>query len=138
MNAAPTPTANAYATALVVDDDAFSRAIAERGLRKLGFTACHVAADGQEGLRILEKLECAPDLILCDIFMPNKDGIELLAELAKRRYPGKVVLISGGQGLMLGVAHQLATSGGLHVAAKLAKPLDLDLLADALGLSRGT
>ncbi len=120
---------------MVVDDDAFSRAIAERGLGKLGFTECHVAADGQQGVRILARLERAPDLILCDIFMPNKDGIEFLDELATRRYPGQVVLITGGDGLMLDVAHQLATACGLQVVAKLTKPLDLDLLANALGLS---
>jgi YesN/AraC family two-component response regulator len=67
--------------------------------------------------------------------MPNKDGFEFLTELAKRRYAGKVVLISGGDSFMLDVAEQLATADGLQVSAKITKPLDQHQLAEALGLS---
>jgi len=133
MNAVNTPTPNAQRTALVVEDDAFSQAIAQRALRNLGFAECYVASDGQEGLRVLAGMARSPDLILCDIYMPNKDGIEFLAEVAKRRYPGKVVLVSGGDGAMLAIAQQLATYGGLNVVAKITKPLDSDQLADAIG-----
>jgi CheY-like chemotaxis protein len=135
MNAAKSPITKAHSTAMVVDDDAFSLAVAQRALRNLGFTECCLATDGQEGLRILAGLDRAPDLILCDIFMPNKDGFEFLTELAKRRYAGKVVLISGGDSFMLDVAEQLATADGLQVSAKITKPLDQHQLAEALGLS---
>lgn len=122
-------------SALVVDDDAFSVAIAQRALRQLGCVECAVAHDGVEGLHVLSRMERAPDLILCDIFMPQKDGIEFLDELAKLRYPGLVVLVSGGQLLMLDIAERLSINGGLNVAAKMTKPLDVEQLSMALGLT---
>jgi CheY-like chemotaxis protein len=135
MKSAPDLLANPLKTALVVDDDPFSLAIAQRALKKLGFAECVVAEDGAEGLRFLAQMACAPDLILCDIFMPNKDGIEFLDALAKLRYQGQVVLVSGGRTAMLEMAGLLARTGGLNVTAKITKPLDQEQLAQALGLS---
>jgi YesN/AraC family two-component response regulator len=38
-----------------------------------------VAQDGLEGVKIFYELQ--PDLVITDIVMPNKDGIELIADL---------------------------------------------------------
>jgi CheY-like chemotaxis protein len=135
MKSVTNPLVNPLTVALVVDDDAFSRAIAQRVLHSLGFTDCAVAQDGVEGLRILSQMARMPELILCDIFMPNKDGIEFLDALARRGFQGQVVLISGGDPVMLDVAERLASYGGLNVSATITKPLDLEQLASALGIS---
>jgi CheY-like chemotaxis protein len=135
MKSMPTLLANPLTTALVVDDDTFSRAIALKVLASLGFTECAVAQDGVEGLRSLSHMACEPQLILCDIFMPNKDGIEFLDALAKRGFLGQVVLVSGGDPVMLEVAEKLASYGGLNVTATIAKPLDRDQLAQAIGVA---
>jgi CheY-like chemotaxis protein len=135
MKFVPDLLANPLKTALVVDDDAFSVAIAQRVLNKLGFAECVVAEDGADGLRFFAQMARAPDLILCDIFMPNIDGIEFLDALAKLHYKGQVVLISGGRAAMLEMAGLLAHTGGLNVTAKISKPLDQEQLAQALGLS---
>jgi CheY-like chemotaxis protein len=135
MNSLNTPVAPSLFTALVVDDDTFSQAVAQRALHKLGIDACEMACDGAEGLRMLARNQPAPDLIICDIYMPNKDGIEFLDALAKLQYEGLVVLTSGGQQLMLEVAERLASFGGLNVTGKITKPLDHQQLAMALGLS---
>ena len=137
MESVPDLLANPLKTALVVDDDPFSLAIAQRALNKLGFAECVVAEDGDEGLRILAQMAPAPDLILCDIFMPNKDGIEFLDALAQSKFQGQVVLVSGGDPTMLEVAEKLGTHGGLNVTATLIKPLDREQLAHALGIKLG-
>ena len=137
MKIAPNLLTNRLTTALVVDDDAFSRAIAQRVLNSLGVTGCAVAQDGEEGLHILSHMAQAPDLILCDIFMPNKDGIEFLDALAQSKFQGQVVLVSGGDPTMLEVAEKLGTHGGLNVTATLIKPLDREQLAHALGIKLG-
>ena len=124
-------------TALIVDDDAFSQALAQRILSNLGFAECVVAQDGEDGLRCLSHMADLPTVILCDIFMPNKDGIEFLDELGKRGFPGQVVLVSGGDPVMLEVAEKLGSYGGLHVVATLTKPLDREQLAQALGIKLG-
>ncbi|MDD2879344.1 MAG: response regulator [Rhodoferax sp.] len=79
---------DAQPTVLVVDDDEYSQDLARLTLGKLGFTRIQVAQDGKDGLRALDALAQAPDFLICDIFMPNKDGIEFMAELAKRSYRG--------------------------------------------------
>ena len=52
------------------------------------------AADGREGLRAYERRPA--DLVLCDLFKPEKDGLETIRE-ARRRWPGtQVVALSAG------------------------------------------
>jgi two-component system nitrogen regulation response regulator NtrX len=52
------------------------------------------AADGEEALDIIEET-VGLDLVLLDIKLPGKDGLEVLAELKDRPYKPEVVMISG-------------------------------------------
>ena len=63
---------------LVVEDDRFLRRACEVSLRQRGF-AMLSAADGEEGLRLA--LAERPDLILLDLLMPKKSGLEVLRAL---------------------------------------------------------
>ena len=108
---------------LVVDDDPYSTDLARLTLTHLGFTEVKVACNGRDGLRALEAMPLPPDFLLCDIFMPDMDGIEFSEELAKRRYAGGVILISGGDVQMLALAKQIALESGLNVLGALTKPL---------------
>ena len=119
-------------TALVVDDDAFSQAIAKRLLVKLGFTQCEAALDGVEGLRIFAEMTRPPDLIICDVFMPQKDGIEFVQELGKLHFQGQLILMSGGDALMMTIAEKLALVAGINVTAKISKPLTQEQLMQAI------
>lgn len=58
--------------ALVLEDDDGVRVLVKRLLESDGFTVTAVA-DGLQGLLELEK--ALPDVILCDIMMPNLDGM---------------------------------------------------------------
>ena len=49
------------------------------------------ASDGDEGLALIEKEN--PDLILLDIMMPKKGGLEVLAELEKNEKTSKIPVI---------------------------------------------
>ena len=60
------------ATALVLEDDDDVRTLVQKLLESHGFTVT-TAADGLEGLMKLETL--TPDVILCDVMMPNLDGM---------------------------------------------------------------
>jgi CheY-like chemotaxis protein len=59
--------------ALVVDDDATIRLVAERQLKRLGFEV-HSASNGEEAIEIFRTFR--PGLVLMDIHMPEMDGIE--------------------------------------------------------------
>jgi CheY-like chemotaxis protein len=65
-------------TILLAEDDRFLRRAAEVTLRQRGFTVL-LATDGQEALDMAR--EHRPDLLLLDLLMPRKTGMEVLAAL---------------------------------------------------------
>lgn len=65
---------------LIIEDDADIRSNTAELLEFEGFVVC-TAANGKKGLDEIEKL--VPDLILCDLRMPEMDGFEVLAHLGK-------------------------------------------------------
>jgi len=83
---------NAFAdTILVVDDDPDIREILKDRLESMNYRVL-VAADGPEGLEVIEKQ--GPRLAFIDIEMPGMNGLEVLAEIRKRRIDVTVVMIT--------------------------------------------
>jgi CheY-like chemotaxis protein len=81
------------AAILVVDDEPIIRVLLGKLLTDAGH-AVHEAADGTEGLRALER---GPfDLLLCDLFMPEKDGLEVIREVRRRQLSMRIIAMSGG------------------------------------------
>jgi CheY-like chemotaxis protein len=122
---------------LVVDDDEFSRESMRRALAMLGVAPLQVADSGRAGLLALERMAPPPDFIICDIFMPDMDGIEFVGELGRRSYRGGLILVTGVNTDMLEVAQDIARLRGLNLLAGLVKPLQPRTLALALGLALG-
>lgn len=117
---------------LVFEDEPISQEIARRALQRLGISDIAFATDGQAGLKILDRMEPSPDLILCDIFMPEKDGIEIVSALAKRQFKGGLILITGADAQLLRVAQTIALRRNLRFLGALGKPLVDAQLADIL------
>ena len=65
-------------TVLLVDDDDRLRFVLLAHLRAAGFEAFE-AVDGEQGVRLAR--EKSPDLIIMDVSMPNKDGLQATREL---------------------------------------------------------
>ncbi len=63
---------------LIVEDDRFLRRACEGSLRQRGFSVL-TAADGEEGLRAAQAEK--PDLVLLDMLMPKRSGMEVLRAL---------------------------------------------------------
>lgn len=118
---------------MVVDDDATSRELVCFQLHLLGIANIVQAHDGLHALQVLASLPSPPECLVCDVFMPNRDGIELLAELAQQGFRGGIILLSGGDMQMLDIAGEIASAQGLQILATLPKPLALDTLRAALG-----
>ena len=53
------------------------------------------AEDGEQLLNLLDTLE--PDIIISDISMPEKTGLDVLKEINKRKLKTKVIFLSGFQ-----------------------------------------
>jgi DNA-binding NtrC family response regulator len=78
---------------LVVDDDPQIIRMLEKLLKKEGhevFSAC----DGMEAKDRWD--ENSPDLLITDIVMPQKEGLDLILEVQRERPDLKVIAISGG------------------------------------------
>jgi CheY-like chemotaxis protein len=104
---------------LIVDDDVKVRAALRVLLETAGFEVVE-AGDGQEGARAYRRQ--AADVVLCDLFMPGRDGLELIRDL-RREFPGvKIVAMSGGG--FKGTVDMLPVARFFGAASVLYKPFD--------------
>src|SRR5690242_20512194 len=78
---------------LIIDDEQGIRRPLQILLERAGHEVM-AASDGQEGLRLWRTF--GADLVITDIMMPNKDGIETIVELRTLTPPVPVIAMSGG------------------------------------------
>jgi CheY-like chemotaxis protein len=112
---------------LVVDDERLVADTLTLVFGKGGFDAkaAYSANDAMERARVFQ-----PELLLCDITMPGKDGIELVSEI-NREFPGCRVLFLTGFYSNLNKVRQEASRLSRHVGV-LTKPCQPDdLLREA-------
>jgi len=105
------------ATILVIDDDQQIREFVRQTLERSGYQVA-LAADGREGQKRLNK--GGIDLVICDLFMPDQDGLQTIRELRKTTPGLPIIAASGAQAD--GLADYLAIAGKIGAAATLAKP----------------
>ena len=85
---------------LLVDDAAFMRMTIKNCLSKAGYTNLMEASDGQIAVDTYKNEH--PDLVIMDITMPNKDGIQALQAIKEMDPNAKVVMCSAmGQETMV-------------------------------------
>lgn len=112
---------------LIVDDDPTVRLIAGELLRSEDHAIVE-AADGDEALKIVASM--AVDLVVLDMLMPNKDGLETIVEL-RRHNPGiRILAISSGGRMEPG--HLLRTAMMFGADECLQKPLRLTCFSQAV------
>ena len=112
---------------LIIDDDDSLRDSLRRTLHKEGYTIME-ASEGGQGLKQLERLPV--DVILLDMFMPDKDGLETIGVL-RRTHPGIPIIAMSGGGFK-GTVDVLHVAKKLGVRRTLAKPFTREQLLDAL------
>ena len=78
---------------LIVDDEPQIRLLLSTCLQQEGYEVSQ-AGDGEEALKILDKRSV--DVIVLDLLMPGKEGLETLMALRKDSERPKVIAISGG------------------------------------------
>jgi len=65
---------------LCIEDDAETAALIAEDLQERGFVV-NIAANGRDGVSAILKID--PDLVLCDINMPEMDGFEVMDFLTR-------------------------------------------------------
>jgi CheY-like chemotaxis protein len=119
-------------TILLIDDDPLVAFTVERMLQGGGYTVIR-AADGEKGLNILRGQTI--DLIITDIIMPVKEGIETIREIREHDATLPVIAVSGG-GHGAGGSY-LRMAQALGATETLAKPFDQDQLLAAVNRCLG-
>ena len=112
---------------LIIDDDERVRTMIRQMLERAGYETIE-APDGKVAAGIYRRTP--PDLIVTDIIMPEREGLEIITEL-RREHPNiKIIAISGG-GRVSGVDY-LDLAKKLGADRTLAKPFHQEELLDAV------
>lgn len=117
---------------LVVDDDTFMLDVITATLKGIGIEDVKTALSGSDALALLDKGGDEIDVVMCDLYMPEMDGIEFLDLMMASKFNGSVVLFSGVNQQMLKRAGQLAEARQIKILGCLEKPLTEEDLENLL------
>ena len=117
---------------LLIDDDPFALKLLALQLEQLGCAPVTLCESAQSAQTLLETESEAIGLVFCDLQMPDIDGVEFVRHLARIRYRGGLVLVSGENGRILHTVQKLAQAHQIDMIAALAKPVSLDQLRHVL------
>lgn len=85
---------------LIVDDEEQIRSLLARMLELEGYEVCQ-AGDCQAALRVLERQE--PNVALCDVFLPDGNGVELVCAIRKAFPSVEIILLTAHGNIADGV-----------------------------------
>jgi CheY-like chemotaxis protein len=117
---------------LIVDDDKIFRDIVHLMLEQFGYEVT-IARDGAEAVKLCDSAQF--DLVITDLIMPEKDGLETMAEVLRRSPGTKVIAMSGGGQLEAECYLEMATTMGASEILK--KPFTPDQLQGAVEATLG-
>ena len=110
---------------MVMDDDTDVGAFFGQVGEDLGFDVKVINDPEQFAATVVE---FSPTVLLLDLQMPNRDGIELLRELSTLERHPKVLIASGLDSRVLTSAAEIGLSMGSDIAGSFCKPIELDEL----------
>ncbi len=118
---------------LIIEDDPQVSELLRRAVEEAGHNVV-TAANGRLGLQMAASF--VPDVVVTDIFMPDKEGLETIVDLRKLRPNLPIIAISGAA--TMGTSNVLDLALKLGAAQAFHKPLALTELMGAIGaLSAG-
>jgi CheY-like chemotaxis protein len=112
---------------LIIDDDEQVRALLYEILERAGFAVIE-AINGAEGLKLYRSQPT--DLVITDLIMPEKEGVETILELRREFPDARVVAISGGG--RNGGRDYLLIAAQLGARRTVAKPFSRQDILDAV------
>ena len=112
---------------LVIDDEPTALEVLRRILEVEGYKVV-TAINGQDGLEQFKKTPC--DLVITDMVMPIKDGLQTILDLRKVEPNLPVIAVSGGGSISK--ERYLAVAGYLDKVMTVAKPFTVKIINEAV------
>jgi len=109
---------------LIIDDEPDVRERLGNILKRRGYYV-FTAKDGREGLQ--KAIENRVDIIICDIFMPNMNGVEFLREIREINLKAEVVVVTGAPTIEV-----CAEAFERNAVEYLTKPLTIEDILNSL------
>ena len=114
-------------TILLIDDDDLFRKAVRLSLERAGHTVIE-AGEGNEGLKCYKSNRC--DVVVTDVIMPGKEGLETIRELKSLDPAVKIIAVSGGG--RLDSRDYLPMAKAFGAARILDKPFSEQALLEAI------
>jgi two-component system chemotaxis response regulator CheB len=122
---------------LVVDDSAYVRKVVTQMLSRSPFL--EVVGTARDGLEALDQvIQLKPDVITCDLIMPNLDGVGfVIQQMARRPLPVVIVSVASESGEMVLNALDAGAVDFIQKPTALASERLLDMTQDLIAKVRG-
>lgn len=121
---------------LIIDDDHHILLMIKKMLERAGYEV-DLASNGNEGLDLFKRIQA--DLVITDIIMPEKEGLETIREMKRLSPDLKIIAMSGGG--KISADNYLETAKIFGASRVLAKPFSQKTMVmaviDLLGVSSG-
>jgi len=118
---------------LIIDDDHHILLMLKKMLEKAGFEV-DLASNGVDGLELFQKIQA--DLVITDIIMPEKEGLETIREMKMLRSDLKILAMSGGG--KISADNYLETAKIFGATMVLEKPFSQKTMVDAVNKLMGS
>jgi EAL domain-containing protein (putative c-di-GMP-specific phosphodiesterase class I)/CheY-like chemotaxis protein len=117
---------------LVVDDSRVQRGNVIELLRQFGISKIYEADDGNAALEVVRNLFQPPAIVLLDLELPGKDGIELVQQFALENFRPRLIVASSADSSLLRSVETLILELGLPLLGAIQKPITEITLMNAL------
>ena len=114
---------------LLIEDNLEMRENTAEILELAGYEVI-TAENGKDGVRLAK--EHTSDLILCDVMMPEMDGMELIRHLGELHYQGGIIIVSEMDHKVISLAANLAKQHNAHLIGNISKPVQLSQVSRLL------
>ncbi|ABV86235.1 EAL domain-containing protein [Shewanella pealeana] len=121
---------------LLIEDHLFQREAMQMQLELITspkISLIRTAASGVEALQIMADFK--PDILLCDLKMPEMDGITFLSHISELMFTGSIIITSASNQIVLDTVQKMCMSYHLKVIGAISKPVKINTLKELLHLA---
>lgn len=118
-------------TLLIVEDHDFQRRTVARMLRSLGAREVLEAGDGRQALALVRGA-VQVDIVVCDLDMPEMDGMEFIRHLGQSELTVSVIISSAQDRALLDSVEKMARAYDVRLLGVIEKPITLDQLGNLI------